>query len=298
MTVDLQSFIRFLSVERGLAKNTLESYERDLQQFMMYLQRQGVTAWKETSKTHIAGYLSQMKLLGRASATLSRNLVSIRALYQYLVKERLVDSDPSLYVEAPKLEKKLPKVLSVEDVGKLLDAPQPELVSGARDKAMLELLYATGIRVSELISLNVDDVHLQLGFIRCMGKGDKERNIPLSSIAIRCLTAYIHKDRKKLLKKSADEEALFIGHLGTRMTRQGFWKILKRYAGEMNIASEITPHALRHSFAAHLIENGADLRSVQEMLGHSDISSTQMYVQVTKLKMKDVYNSAHPRANM
>lgn len=298
MTVDLQSFIRFLSVERGLAKNTLESYERDLQQFMEYLQRQGVTAWKETSKTNIAGYLSQLKLLGRASATLSRNLVSIRALYQYLVKERLVDSDPSLYIEAPKLEKKLPKVLSVEDVGKLLDAPQPELVSGARDKAMLELLYATGIRVSELISLNVDDVHLQLGFIRCMGKGGKERNIPLSSIAIRCLTAYIHKDRKKLLKKSADEEALFIGHLGTRMTRQGFWKILKRYAGEMNIASEITPHALRHSFAAHLIENGADLRSVQEMLGHSDISSTQMYLQVTKLKMKDVYNRAHPRANM
>ncbi|NOU99285.1 site-specific tyrosine recombinase XerD [Paenibacillus planticolens] len=298
MTVDLQSFIRFLSVERGLSKNTLESYTRDLQQFTEYLQRQGVTTWKETSKTNIAGYLSQLKSLGRASATLSRNLVSIRAFYQYLVKERLVDSDPSLYVEAPKLERKLPKVLSVEEVGKLLDAPESELVSGSRDKAMLELLYGTGIRVTELISLNVEDVYLQLGFIRCMGKGNKERNIPLSSIAIRCLTAYIYKDRKKLLKKSADEEALFIGHLGTRMTRQGFWKILKRYAAELNIASEITPHALRHSFAAHLIENGADLRSVQEMLGHSDISSTQMYVQVTKLKMKDVYDRAHPRANM
>lgn len=298
MMVDLQSFIRFLSVERGLSKNTLESYERDLQQFVDYLQRQGITAWKETSKTNIAGFLSQLKLLGRATATLSRNLVSIRAFYQYLVRERLVDADPSLFIEAPKLEKKLPKVLSVEEVGKLLDAPHLELVSGVRDKAMLELLYATGIRVSELISMNVDDVHLQLGFIRCMGKGNKERNIPLSSIAIRCLTAYIHKDRKKLLKKSADEEALFIGHLGTRMTRQGFWKILKRYANEMKIESEITPHALRHSFAAHLIENGADLRSVQEMLGHSDISSTQLYVQVTKLKMKDVYNRAHPRANM
>ncbi|MDU0199889.1 site-specific tyrosine recombinase XerD [Paenibacillus sp. MAH-36] len=298
MMVDLQSFIRFLSVERGLSKNTLESYERDLQQFVDYLQRQGITAWKETSKTNIAGFLSQLKLLGRATATLSRNLVSIRAFYQYLLRERLVDADPSLFIEAPKLEKKLPKVLSVEEVGKLLDAPHLELVSGVRDKAMLELLYATGIRVSELISMNVDDVHLQLGFIRCMGKGNKERNIPLSSIAIRCLTAYIHKDRKKLLKKSADEEALFIGHLGTRMTRQGFWKILKRYANEMKIESEITPHALRHSFAAHLIENGADLRSVQEMLGHSDISSTQLYVQVTKLKMKDVYNRAHPRANM
>ncbi|WP_407873040.1 site-specific tyrosine recombinase XerD [Paenibacillus sp. P36] len=298
MLVDLQSFIRFLSVERGLSKNTLESYERDLQQFVDYLERQGITAWKETSKANIAGFLSQLKLLGRATATLSRNLVSIRAFYQYLVRERLVDADPSLFIEAPKPEKKLPKVLSVEEVGKLLDAPHLELVSGVRDKAMLELLYATGIRVSELISMNVDDVQLQLGFIRCMGKGNKERNIPLSSIAIRCLSAYIHKDRKKLLKKSADEEALFIGHLGTRMTRQGFWKILKRYANEMKIESEITPHALRHSFAAHLIENGADLRSVQEMLGHSDISSTQLYVQVTKLKMKDVYNRAHPRANM
>lgn len=298
MMVDLQSFIRFLSVERGLSKNTLESYERDLQQFVDYLDRQGITTWKETSKTNIAGFMSQLKLLGRAAATLSRNLVSIRAFYQYLVRERLVDADPSLFIESPKLEKKLPKVLSIEEVGQLLDAPHLELVSGVRDKAMLELLYATGIRVSELISMNVDDVHLQLGFIRCMGKGNKERNIPLSSIAIRCLTAYIHKDRKKLLKKSADEEALFIGHLGTRMTRQGFWKILKRYASEMNIESDITPHALRHSFAAHLIENGADLRSVQEMLGHSDISSTQLYVQVTKLKMKDVYNNAHPRANM
>lgn len=298
MTKDLQSFIRFLSVERGLSRNTLESYERDLQQFVDYLQQQGITAWRDSGKTHITGYLSQLKTLGRASATLSRNLVSIRALYQYLVKERVMDSDPSIYVDAPKLEKKLPKVLSIGEVEKLLEAPQAELVSGARDKAMLELLYATGIRVSELISLNVTDINLQMGFIRCMGKADKERNIPISSIAIRCLTTYLHNYRMKLLKKTVDEEALFIGHLGTRMTRQGFWKILKKYANEMNIANEITPHALRHSFAAHLIENGADLRSVQEMLGHSDISSTQMYVQVTKLKMKDVYNLAHPRANL
>lgn len=298
MTNDLQSFIRFLSVERGLSRNTLESYQRDLQQFVDYLVQQGITAWRDAGKTHIAGYLSQLKMLGRASATLSRNRVSIRAFYQYLVKERLLHSDPSIYVEVPKLEKKLPKVLSIEEVEKLLEAPQPEHSSGARDKAMLELLYATGIRVSELISLNVEDINLHMGFIRCIGKADKERNIPLSSIAIRCLTMYIHKFRLKLLKKAPDEKALFIGHLGTRMTRQGFWKIMKRYAAEISITNEITPHALRHAFAAHLIENGADLRSVQEMLGHSDISSTQMYVQVTKLKMKDVYNSAHPRANL
>lgn len=298
MTNDLESFIRFLTVERGLSRNTLESYKRDLKQFVDYLIMQDITAWKDTGKTHIAGYLSQLKMLGRASATLSRNRVSIRAFYKYLVKERLLDSDPSIYVEVPKLEKKLPRVLSIEEVEKLLEAPQSGLGSGARDKAMLELLYATGIRVSELISLNVEDINLQMGFIRCVGKAEKERNIPISSIAIRCLTTYIHKSRLKLLKNTTNEKALFIGHLGTRMTRQGFWKILKRYAAEVSITNEITPHALRHAFAAHLIENGADLRSVQEMLGHSDISSTQMYVQVAKLKMKDVYNSAHPRANL
>ncbi|TXK83519.1 site-specific tyrosine recombinase XerD [Paenibacillus sp. N3.4] len=298
MTNDLQSFIRVLSIERGLSRNTLESYERDLQQYAAYLEQQGITTWVESSKTHITGYLAQLRLLGRASATQSRNLVSIRALYQYLLRERIIQADPTLYVESPKLEKKLPKVLTVQDVEKLLEAPQTELVSGGRDKAMLELLYATGIRVSELISLNVSDVNLQMGFIRCIGKADKERNIPISSIATRCLTTYIQTYRFKLLKKTADEEALFIGHLGTRMTRQGFWKILKRYAQVINIQSDITPHALRHSFAAHLIENGADLRSVQEMLGHSDISTTQMYVQVTKHKMKEVYNRAHPRANL
>ncbi|MBD0380668.1 site-specific tyrosine recombinase XerD [Paenibacillus sedimenti] len=298
MNKDLQSFIRFLSVERGLSRNTLESYERDLQQFVAYMEQQGVTAWRDSGKTHIAGYLSKLKLLGRASATMSRTMVSIRALYQYLIRERILESDPSITVETPKLEKKPPKVLTIAEVETLLEAPQPESAGGARDKAMLELLYATGIRVSELTSLNITDVNLDMGFIRCIGKADKERNIPIGSMSVRCLESYLTKYRSKLLKKVADEGALFIGHLGTRMTRQGFWKILKRYALEVNIQKDITPHTLRHSFAAHLIENGADLRSVQEMLGHSDISTTQMYIQVTKLKMKEVYNRAHPRANM
>jgi integrase/recombinase XerD len=298
MKNDLQSFIRFLLVERGLSQNTLESYERDLQQFVDYLEQQGVSAWKDAGKTHLAGYLTKLKVLGRAPATLSRTMVSVRAFYQYLIRERVVESDPSLFVETPKLEKKPPRVLSIQEIETLLEAPVDETVSGSRDKAMLELLYATGIRVSELISLNMTDIHLQMGFIRCVGKADKERMIPLGSMSIRCLDNYVNKYRSKLLKKVADEEALFIGHLGTRMTRQGFWKILKRYAQEVNIEKDITPHTLRHSFAVHLIENGADLRSVQEMLGHSDISTTQMYVQVTKLKMKEVYNRAHPRANM
>ncbi|MFD0694911.1 site-specific tyrosine recombinase XerD [Paenibacillus sp. GCM10027628] len=298
MKKDLQSFIRFLSVERGLSKNTLESYERDLQQFVTYLEGQGVAAWRDSGRTHIAGYLSRLKQLGRATATLSRTMVSIRTLYQYLIRERMLESDPSVMVETPKLEKKPPTVLSISEVGTLLEAPKLESAGGARDKAMLELLYATGIRVSELTSLNITDVNLDMGFIRCIGKADKERIIPIGSISVRCLESYLSKHRPKLLKKVADEEALFIGHLGTRMTRQGFWKILKRYALDVNIQKDITPHTLRHSFAAHLIENGADLRSVQEMLGHADISTTQMYVQVTKLKMKEVYNRAHPRANM
>ncbi|WNR42518.1 site-specific tyrosine recombinase XerD [Paenibacillus roseipurpureus] len=297
MTSELQSFIRYLTTERGLSKNTLESYERDLLQFAAYLELQGVTNWRDSGKMHLAGYLSQLKTIGRASATLSRIRVSLRSFYQYLVKERFMDSDPSVFIEVPKLEKKAPKVLSVNEVEQLLDAPPPDQVNGARDKAMLELLYATGMRVSELVSLNLTDVNLEMGFIRCIGKADKERMIPLSGIAIRTLTKYVQNYRAKLLKRTTEEEALFIGHLGTRMTRQGFWKIMKRYAAETKITNEITPHTLRHSFAAHLIENGADLRSVQEMLGHSDISSTQLYVQVTKHKMKDVYNRAHPRAN-
>ncbi|MNQ91860.1 Tyrosine recombinase XerD [compost metagenome] len=298
MTSELQSFIRFVTNERGLSRNTLQSYERDLLQFVSYLELQGITCWKDAGKMQLAGYLAQLKTLGRASATLSRIRVSLRSFFQYMVKERHLDSDPSVYIEVPKLEKRLPKVLSIHEVEKLLEAPQSQQVNGARDKAMLELLYATGIRVSELVSLNVSDVNLEMGFIRCIGKAEKERMIPLSGIASRMLQAYMQNYRTKLLKRSVDEDALFIGHLGTRMTRQGFWKILKRYASETEIKNEITPHTLRHSFAAHLIENGADLRSVQEMLGHSDISSTQLYVQVTKLKMKDVYNRAHPRAHL
>ncbi|KRE98268.1 recombinase XerD [Paenibacillus sp. Soil766] len=298
MTSELQSFIQFLTIERGLSRNTLESYERDLLQFVAYLELQGVTSWRETGKVHLGSYLSQLKTLGRASATLSRIRVSLRSFFQYMVKERLLDSDPSVFIEVPKLEKRIPKVLSIPEVEKLLEAPQSQQVNGARDKAMLELLYATGIRVSELVALNMADVNLEMGFIRCIGKAEKERIIPLSGIAIRMIDSYIQIHRIKLLKRSVDEEALFIGHLGTRMTRQGFWKIMKRYALETKITNEITPHTLRHSFAAHLIENGADLRSVQEMLGHSDISSTQLYVQVTKIKMKDVYNRAHPRAHL
>jgi len=293
---DLRFFMQYLSVERGLAHNTLESYERDLTQFFDHLKQLGIVSMEETSKTQITSYLAGLKKAGKAAATISRNLVSIRNFYQFLVRERMLDKDPSANMEAPKLEKRLPKVMSMEEVEKLLESPQTDTPNGIRDKAMLETLYATGIRVSELISLNTGDIHLGLGFLRCLGKGSKERIIPLGRIAAQSLDRYILNARPKLLKKARTEEALFVGHLGTRMTRQGFWKIIKKYATQAVIQKEITPHTLRHSFATHLLENGADLRSVQEMLGHADISTTQIYTHVTKRRMKEVYNQTHPRA--
>ncbi|MEF3301884.1 site-specific tyrosine recombinase XerD [Paenibacillus sp. GYB003] len=293
----LQSFIHYLTVERGLARNTLESYERDLNQFIDFIGKLGVQSFLETGKLHIAQYLHELKRLGRAPATVSRNIVSIRALFQFLVKQDIMPQDPSLHMETPKLEKRLPKVLSVEEVERLLAAGETSSPSGLRDKAMLELLYATGIRVSELISLNVGDVNVGMGYIHCTGKGSKERIIPLGRIAAACLGHYTESVRPGLLRQDKSEEALFINHLGTRLTRQGFWKIIKRCARDAGIDKEITPHTLRHSFATHLLENGADLRAVQEMLGHADISTTQVYTHVTKTRMKEIYDRTHPRAN-
>jgi integrase/recombinase XerD len=298
MMNDLQIFIRYLTEEKELSKNTLESYKRDLQQYMSFLEQQGVLTWREAGKPQIVSYLYSLKQLGRASATISRTMVSLRALYKFLMRERIIDTDPSQSLETPKLEKKLPEILSIHEVEILMEAPHTDHANGSRDKAMLELLYATGIRVSELTSLNVEDIHLSMGFIRCVGKAGKERNIPIGSMAGRCLDAYITEMRPKLIKQPGPVNALFVSHLGSRMTRQGFWKIMKRYAMKTKINKSITPHTLRHSFAAHLLENGADLKSLQEMLGHSDITATQIYVQVSKAKMKEVYNNAHPRAHL
>ncbi|MBE1446045.1 site-specific tyrosine recombinase XerD [Paenibacillus sp. OAS669] len=296
MKKELDSFIHYLSVERQLAKNTLDSYERDIIQYLDFLENQDIAALKDTKKIHISSYMMHLKRMGRAAATQSRSLVSIRAFYQYLVREHRMDHDPTMLMEMPKLEKRVPSVLTIEEVESLLDAPQTEVPNGLRDKAMLEILYATGIRVSELISIDVENVNLEMGFLRCIGKASKERIIPLGAIASEYVGHYITAARPKMLKQSQSEQALFLNHLGTRMTRQGFWKIIKRYAAETQIMKEITPHTLRHSFAAHLLENGADLRSVQEMLGHADISTTQIYTQVARGKMKDVYDNAHPRA--
>ncbi|MCQ6558104.1 site-specific tyrosine recombinase XerD [Paenibacillus mendelii] len=298
MKSQLQPFIQYLSTVRRLSRNTLESYERDLTAFLDYAEQHGLTAPQDMHKHHIARYLLELKQQGRAVATVSRHTVSIRSYFQYLTRERLIPSDPSVELETLKQEKRLPLVLTIEQVERLMDTPDTATAAGVRDKAMLEMLYATGIRVTELISLEVGHLNLPLGFVRCVGSGEKERIIPLGRIACDAITAYLDGMRDKLLKDRMDEQALFLNQLGTGMSRQGFWKIIKKYAQEAGVVGDITPHTLRHSFAAHLLENGADLRSVQEMLGHADISTTQIYMQVTKSRIKDVYNQAHPRARV
>lgn len=291
----VNEFINYLSVERGLAPNTLESYGRDLRQYYSYLHNDKIDAVKQVSRATILAYLEQLQSKGRAVSTISRNLAAIKSFYQFLVRERYLEKDPAANLESPKLEKKLPKILTIAEVEELLKQPNSFLPTGMRDKAMLELLYATGIRVSELISLNVSDVNLEMGYIKCYGKGSKERIVPLGSIAAKCVQEYVARGRGKLVR-TYDEPALFVNHHGNRLTRQGFWKIIKKYAQQATIIKDITPHTLRHSFATHLLENGADLRSVQEMLGHADISTTQIYTQVTKNHLKEVYEKAHPRA--
>jgi len=299
MDKHLRAFIHFLSEEKGLSRNTLESYERDLNQFISHMnQKRHIDDIGAIKKTDVAQYIMHLKQLGRAPSTLSRNIVSIRSFFHYLLSKQRIAMDPSIEMEAPRLEKKAPHVLTIEEIERLLNAPSSGTLQGIRDKAMLEVLYATGIRVTELISLDLDHVHLDLGFIRCIAGNGRERIIPLGRIAAAHLAEYIHEAREKLLKGNGSEQALFVNQLSTRLTRQGFWKIMKKYAKEAEIQHEITPHTLRHSFAAHLIENGADLRSVQEMLGHADISTTQMYMLPSKRSMKEVYEHAHPRARL
>ncbi|MBS4191111.1 site-specific tyrosine recombinase XerD [Bacillus sp. FJAT-49705] len=297
MEDELKDFIHYLIVEKGLAKNTIMSYERDLKSYTKYLKNvENMLSLNSVQRAQIIHFLGYLKDQGKSSKTLARHVASIRAFHQFLLREKSVDQDPSVHIESPQLERSLPKVLNMQEVETLLDSPKHTDHYGIRDKAMLELLYATGIRVSELIGLNMGDVHLTMGFVRCVGKGNKERIIPIGKAAAKALDHYIKEGRSQFLSKKHHEDAFFLNHHGKRLTRQGFWKILKRLAREAGIEKELTPHTLRHSFATHLLENGADLRAVQEMLGHADISTTQIYTHVTKTRLKDVYTQFHPRA--
>lgn len=291
----LPDFLNYLSVERGLALNTIESYGRDLNQFLTYLKEKKKIGIAETTQATVVGYLLHLQAKGRATATISRSLAAIKCYYNFLEKEMIIPGNLTVNLEAPKQERKLPRVLSVEDVTRLLEEPDLKTPSGMRDRAMLEVLYATGLRVSELINLRISDINMEEGFLRCLGKGSKERIVPLGSTAIKYLRYYLEHARK-FLASDPREERIFLNHHGRGLTRQGFWKIIKKYAERLDNPHSITPHTLRHSFATHLLENGADLRSVQEMLGHADISTTQIYTHLTKNRLREVYDKTHPRA--
>ncbi len=295
MQKQLHEYTNYLAVEKGLSKNTLESYRRDLNKFASFLNQKNITTPESVDRENINLFLAELKNNNCATSTISRTIASIRSFFNFLMEEGILDNNPALELESPKIEKKLPRVLTTEEIDRLLGQPRPVDQKGLRDKAMLELLYASGIRVSELIDLNLSDFDPRVGYLRCKGKGQKERIVPIGSVAINYVNDYMNNARAKLCKNNG-ETSLFVNQHGNRMTRQGFWKILKKYALKSKIDGEITPHTIRHSFATHLLENGADLRSVQEMLGHSDIATTQVYTQITRKKIREVYDKAHPRA--
>ncbi|MGG1612489.1 site-specific tyrosine recombinase XerD [Paenibacillus phoenicis] len=296
MERDAASFISFLAGQRGLSEATRESYARDLKQYISYLQSKQISDYRQVTRAGILLYFAYLKDLGKAPATIQRVSVTLRAFFRYLLQERRIEQDPFIMLEMPKVEKKPPQTLTVEETERLLEAPKPDTPLGLRDKAMLELLYATGIRVSELISLNKDDVNLELHFLRCTGERGKERILPFGGVTAEWLDLYLREGRSHLILDERENPALFPNRRGGRISRQGFWKLMKKYGQEAGITSDITPHTLRHSFAVHLLERGADVRSVQELLGHSDASTIQMYVSRSRSNLKTVYDAFHPRA--
>ena len=294
MEQSIVDFTEYLRNEKKSSENTVLSYARDLKGFCRFMKESGVLDPAKVNRTNVMAYVYELQKQQKAGTTVSRNIASIRSFFQFLQRKGLVTENPAADLELPKVEKKIPEILSLDKVELLLEQPNGEEDKEIRDKAMLELLYATGIRVTELISLRVEDINLPLEYIRC-GSDAKSRIIPIGAQAKVSLRRYLDKVREHMVLRP-DEEVLFVNCNGKPMTRQGFWKIIKAYAKKAGIEEDITPHMLRHSFAAHLIENGADLRSVQEMLGHSDISTTQIYTKLTNQKLKNVYAKTHPRA--
>ena len=294
MTDYIDSYRNYLENEKHASANTSSSYLRDLHQYRDWLLERGFADLRKVKKDQIAAYQTYLSSCGKSPATVTRATASIKSFYGFMVTSGSMKSNPAKSVASVKVERKYPEILTNREVELFLDQPKCVDEKGYRDHAMLEILYATGIRVSELIGLNIDDINLDTGFIRCASRG-KERNIPLYPTAVKALRDYIRDIRPRIIA-DPDEEALFVNMNGERMSRQGFWKIIKYYQEQAEIKKDITPHMLRHSFAVHLLENGADLRSIQEMLGHADISSTQIYTHVVKKQLKDVYIKAHPRA--
>ena len=293
MEREIMNFISYLHNIKKTSNNTELSYKRDLGKMRQYLEENGISGLNDITEEVLDSYIVYLEENQFAAATISRNIASIKAFFHYLAKEGVIEKDISVGLKAPKIEKKMPEILTPEEVIWLLEQPKGETPKEIRDKAMLELLYATGIRVTELITLKVSDVNMQMGFIICRD-GSKERVIPFGAAAKKAMTNYLDKARNVMLF-DLQSDILFVNCSGQPMSRQGFWKLIKYYAKKAGIIADITPHTLRHSFAAHLVENGADLRSVQEMLGHSDISTTQVYATLTHNRIREVYSKAHPR---
>jgi integrase/recombinase XerD len=290
----IAAYENYLTKVKRSSANTIASYMRDIRQFSDWLRAEGKADVVDATKLNISDYLSHLEDEGRSGATVSRSLASLKNFYSYVVSTGFLESTPVTDIRVERGEKKLPQILTGREIELLLSQPVSVEPKGIRDKAMLEVMYATGIRVSELIELDIDDVNLELGIIKCSGV-KKSRTIPLYPAALKALKAYMGEIRKSMIA-DPNEEALFVNVNGMRMSRQGFWKILKHYQETAHIDKEITPHTLRHSFAVHLLENGADIGSVQELMGHSDISSTQLYTHMVNQKLKSVYDKCHPKA--
>lgn len=296
MTGRMQLFLEYLTVELGLSANTRQAYERDLRLFCKTLGLKNSDALVNVSREQITGYMTQLKEKGLAAATIARKLAAIKAFYRFMTAEGYMDANPAEVVEAGTKGIKLPRVLSEDEVVRLLNQPDITSAEGFRDRTMLEVLYATGMRVSELINLTLERVDLNMKYIIAFGKGSKERIVPLGSVAAEFLQQYLEKVRPKLTHAGRNTNIVFLAFGGHELTRQRFWQIIRAYGRKANINKALTPHILRHSFATHLLDNGADLRSVQELLGHSDISTTQIYTHLTNKRLRDIYAKAHPRA--
>lgn len=296
MQDNLEDYLRYAQVERGLSKNTVASYGQDLREYLSFLEQDQQDTW-EVDALEIDAFLARQRDLGKATSSVSRMISSLRKFYQWLLRQDIIEKDPLIKIDAPKKEKRLPLALSRQEVDKLLTMPDLEKKLGLRDRAILETLYATGMRVSELINLEMSNVHADLRLLKVLGKGSKERLIPISDVALSWIQKYDSNVRQaQILKNGQYTDIIFLNSHGRPMTRQAVWQIIKKYCQLAGITKNVTPHTLRHTFATHLLENGADLRVVQEILGHSDITTTQIYTNLTQKHIMEVYQKAHPRA--
>lgn len=291
----VERFIDYLRNEKKMSVNSLEAYGRDVTDFEKYCRTKGIDDILEVTNTEVVAYLLELKNKGKSAATINRKLAAVRAFYRYLMEKGMKDTNPTVNIKSPRVERKQIEYLSLEEVDRLLCTPDDTL-KGKRDRAILEILYATGIRVNELVASNVEDVNLRIGFFTCPGETGRARIVPLGRPAREAAEDYLENARDMFVKNNREERALFVNYYGKRMTRQGLWKLLKTYGRKAGLEEKITPHILRNSFAVHMVQNGADLKSLQELMGHEDISATQIYLSVTKNRIKDVYDRTHPRA--